>query len=58
MVHKGGDSPIKYNKTNHNANALSISVRNSYTEDQLIHTFLDNFQQGGKYSAHIEICQT
>ena len=30
---------------------------NSYTEDQLMHTFLDNLQQGGKYCAHISICQ-
>ena len=26
---------------------------NSYSEDQLMHTFLDNFHQGGKYSAQI-----
>ena len=32
---------------------MSISVGNSYSEDQLIHKFLDNFHQGGKYSAHI-----
>ena len=36
-----------------NAHALSVSVRNSYYEDQLMHTFLDNFHQGGKYSAQI-----
>ena len=33
--------------------ALSVSVGNSYYEDQLMHTFLDNFQQGGKHSAQI-----
>ena len=37
----------------HNANALSISLGNSYSEDQLMHTFLDKFHQGGKYSAQI-----
>ena len=26
---------------------------NSYSEDQLMHTFLDNFEEGGKYSAQI-----
>ena len=37
-----------------NAEALSFSVGNSYSEDQLMHTFLDNFHQGGKYSAQID----
>ena len=32
-------------------------VGKSYSEDQLMHTFLDNFQQGGKYSAQIAIHQ-
>ena len=35
------------------ARALSVSVGNSYYEDQLMHTFLDNVFQGGKYSAQI-----
>ena len=34
--------------------ALSVSVGNSYSEDQLMHTFLDNFRQGGKYPAQID----
>ena len=38
---------------NQNAHALSVSVLNSYFEDQLMHTFLDNFHQGGKYSDQI-----
>ena len=38
----------------HNAQALSFSVGNSYSEDQLVHTFLANFHQGGKYSAQID----
>ena len=36
-----------------NAHALSASAGNSYSEDQRMHTFLDNFHQGGKYSAPI-----
>ena len=36
-----------------NAHALSVSVGNSYSEDQLMHTFLDNFHQGEKYPAQI-----
>ena len=36
-----------------NTQALSVSVVNSYSEDQLMHIFLDNFHQGGKYSAQI-----
>ena len=35
------------------AHDLSVSVGNSYSEDQLMHTFLDNFHRGGKYSAQI-----
>ena len=36
-----------------NAHALSVSVGNSYYEEQLMHTFLDNFHQSGKYSAQL-----
>ena len=51
VTHKGGDSAMNYIKRFHNAHALSISERNSYSEDQLMHIFLDNFHHGGKYSA-------
>ena len=44
---------VDYIKMFQNAHALSVSVGNSYSEDQLMHTFLDNFHQGGKYSAQI-----
>ena len=44
---------MNYIKRFQNAHALSIYVVNSYLEDQLMHTFLDNFHQGGKYSAQI-----
>ena len=49
MTHKGGESAIKYIKRFQYSHALSVSVGNSYSEDQLMHTFLDNFHQGGKY---------
>ena len=51
VTHKGGESAMHYIKILQNAHALSISVGNYYSEDQLIPTFLDNFHQGGKYSA-------
>ena len=53
VTHKGGESAINYIKRFQNAHALSVSVGKSYSEDQLMHTFLDNFHQGGKYSAQI-----
>ena len=53
VTHKGGESTINYIKRFHNAHALSVSVGNSYSEDQFMHTFLDDFQKGGKYSAQI-----
>ena len=51
VTHKRGDSAMKYIKRFQNSQALSISVRNNYSEDYLIHIYLDNFHQGGKYSA-------
>ena len=53
VTHKGGESAINYIKRFQNSHALSVSLGNSYSEDQLMHTFLDNFHQGGKYSAQI-----
>ena len=32
---------------------MSVSVGNSHPEDQMMHTFLDRFHQGVKYSAQI-----
>ena len=40
-----------------NEQALSVSVGNTYPEDQFMHIFLDNFHQDGKYSAQIAIHQ-
>ena len=51
VTHKGGEEAINYNKIFQNTQALSVSVGNSYSEDQIMHTFLDNFHQSGKYSA-------
>ena len=53
VTHKGGESAINYIKRFHNAHSLSVSVGNSYYEDQIMHTFLDNFHQSGKYSAQL-----
>ena len=53
VTHKGGEYAINYIKRFQDAHALSLSVGKSYSEDQLMHTFLDNFHQGGKYSAGI-----
>ena len=53
VTHKGGECEINYHKIFQNAHALSVSVGNSYSEYQLMHSFLDNFHQGGKYSAQI-----
>ena len=44
---------MNYIKIFQNAQDLSISVGNNYSEDQLMNIFLDNFNQGEKYSAQI-----
>ena len=49
---------MDYIKRLKNEHALSISVINSYSEDQLMHIFPDNFYQGEKYSAQIASHQT
>ena len=36
-----------------NAQDLSVSVGNSYNENNLMHILLDNFHQGGKYTSQI-----
>ena len=40
-----------YTKRFQNAQALLVSVGNSYSEDQLMSIFLGYFHQGGKSSA-------
>ena len=51
--HKRGESEMNYIKRFQNVQDLSLSVGNTYPEDQLIHTFLDNFSEGRKYSSQI-----
>ena len=53
ITHKGGESAMNYIKIFQNAQALSVSVGNTYPEDQPMHTFLDNFHQSGKYADQI-----
>ena len=53
VTHKGGESEMHDIKRFQNAQDLSVSVENSYSEYQLMRTFLDNFHQGGKYSTQI-----
>ena len=36
-----------------NAQDLSVSLGNSYSEDQIMHILLDNFHQGEKYIAQM-----
>ena len=57
VTHKGGESAMNYIKKFQNAQALSVSVGKNYSEDELMHIFLDNFCQGGKYSAQTAIHQ-
>ena len=54
FTHKGLEYTTNYIKVLQNAHALSVSIGNSYSEDQLMHTFLDKSHQGGKYSAQID----
>ena len=53
VTHKVGESAINYIKRFQNEQTLSVSVGNSYSEDKIMHTFLDNFHQSGKYSAQL-----
>ena len=44
---------MNYIKRFQNAQDLSVSVENYYSEGQLMHTFLDDFHKGGKYFSQI-----
>ena len=44
---------MNYIKKFQNAQAFSVSVGKSYSKDKSMHIFLDNFYQGGKYTAQI-----
>ena len=43
VTHKVGESAINYIKIFQYAQALSVLVGNSYSEDKLMKIFLDNF---------------
>ena len=43
VTHKGGESAMNYIKIFQNAEPLSVSVENTYSEDQMMHTSLDKF---------------
>ena len=49
VVHKWRESAIHYIKILKKGKDLKCSVGNSYTEYQMMQTFLDNLQQGVKY---------
>ena len=42
ITHKGEESAVNYIKILQNAQALSVSVGNTYPEEKLMRTFLDN----------------
>ena len=53
FTHKVGGSEMNYINIFQNAQALSVLMRNSYSENQFRHIFLNHFHQGRKYIAHI-----
>ena len=53
VTHKEEESEMNYINIFQNIQDLSVSVGNNYSKDQLIHIFLHNFHQGGKYPAQI-----
>ena len=44
---------MNYIKRLQNTQDFSVSIGNNYSKDELMHIFLDNFHQGGKYSSQI-----
>ena len=53
VTHKGGEYAMTYIKRFQNTQALLVSVGKNYSEYQLMHIFMDNFHQCGKYSSQI-----
>ena len=53
ITYKGGESAINYIKRFQNEQALWVSAGNRYSEDQILHTFMYNFHQSGKYSSQL-----
>ena len=58
VTHKRRESSINYIKIFQNSHAFLIFAGNSYSEDKLMRTFLDNFHQGEKYYDRIDSHQT
>ena len=54
VTHKGGGSEKNYINRFLNAQAFSVSAGKTYYKYQWMKIFLDNFHQGGKYTAHID----
>ena len=50
---RGGEYEINYIKRFQNTQALSVSAGKSYYGDQFMHSLLDKFHQGGKYTTQI-----
>ena len=57
VIQKGGESAMNYIISFQNAQVFLVFIGNFHSEDQLMHTFLDNFYHGGIYSAQIAIHQ-
>ena len=53
VTHIEGGSAMNNINRFQNAQVLSVSVENSFSEDPSMYIFLDNFHQGGKYTAQI-----
>ena len=51
VTHKHGESALNYIKRFHKAKTMAASVGNKYSEEDLMQTFVDNFQSPGKYAA-------
>ena len=51
-IKEGNQLSITFNRFQ-NAQAFSVSLGTIYSEDQRMHTFMDNFHQSGKYSAQL-----
>ena len=58
VLHRGEVSAINYIKIFQNDNALEIYVGKNYSEDKIMHNFLENLQQGRRYSYQISIPQS
>ena len=57
VSHKRGESTMNNIKIFQNAQDLSVSVGNSYSEDHFMYIFSGNFHQGRKYTPQIAIYQ-